>query len=295
MGIRKHFEKKGEGDLKLSDLSLEQEETEKLKFDSETEITESDWQKMKQELEEYRENNGWHGFLNIGSCLKILCPDKLDELNINDQERQKIKQLLEKFRKVGLEDKPRGPFYRKDDWRNFAFFASCAKIIQPDKFDKLDIDDQDWQKMKHALEDYKKSAWSDFIHLATSMKILQPDKFDELNINDQDWQKMKQELEECRENNRWGGFAWLAMHLRILQPNKFADVRISKQAWWEMRQELEKYWKVNNWSSFSQQAKYMKIMTADEVKVTDQGLKITMLPPGSFKTPKKPRPERKNF
>ncbi len=58
MGIRKHFEKKGEGDLKLQDLSLEQEEaTPELKFDPEIEITESDWQRKKQELERYRNNN----------------------------------------------------------------------------------------------------------------------------------------------------------------------------------------------------------------------------------------------
>ncbi len=48
MGIRKHFERKpSDEDLKLQDLSLEQEKTTpELKFDPETEITELAWQGM---------------------------------------------------------------------------------------------------------------------------------------------------------------------------------------------------------------------------------------------------------
>ncbi len=150
MGIRKHFEKKPESDLKLQDLSLEQEETKELKFDPETEISKTDWQAMKNELESDRQDNDWWAFAHQAMRLKILFPDKASELDL-----------------------------------------------------------------------------------------------------DSAWQGMKDKLKSDRQNNRWRDFATQAM--------------------------------------------FLKILAADEVKVTNQGLEITMLPPESFKSEKKPRPERKNF
>ncbi len=194
MGIRKHFEKKPpDENLKLQDLSLKQEETPELKFDPETEITESAWQGMKQKLENYRNS----------------------------------------------------------DWWDFAALAMSMKILSPDKSSELNIDDQAWQGMKQKLENYRNSNWRLFADQAMSMKILSPDKSSDLKIDNKAWQKMKQELEANRNSN-----------------------------WWE---------------DFAIQARRMKIMAADKIKVTDQGLEITMRPPESFKSEKKPRPERRQF
>ncbi len=127
------------------------------------------------------------------------------------------------------------------------------------------------------------------------MKILTPDKTTELSISNQDWQGMKQTLEANRNNNNWWAFAAQAMPMKILAPDKFAELNIDNQAWQGMRQRLEETQRNKKWLAFSGLARRMKILAADKVEITDQGLEITMLPPGSFKSPKKPRPERKNF
>ena len=235
MGIRKHFEKKPNEDLKLQDLTLEREETKpELQFDPETEITASDWQA----LEDYR-NSYEPGLLALAEDMKILKPDKAAQLNIDGLAWQRMKQKLEKDRKNGL-------------WSFFAEHATSMKILQPDKVAELKIDDPAWQGMKRELENERgRGIWRDFAFQATSMKILQPDKAAELNIDDQAWQGMKQQLERYRNEEEWPNFAYQAM--------------------------------------------CMKILAADKVEVTDQGLEITMHPPESFKSEKKPRPERKQF
>ena len=231
MGIRKHFEKKGEGDLKLQDLSLEQEESEKLKFDPETEISKTDWQGMKNELGSYHQNKNWLGFAYQAMHLKILFPDKTADLDL-DSAWQGMKGILESDR-------------RNNNWWGFTKQAMRLKVLFPERVSELNLDVIAWQKMKDRLEKALNPSYQ-----ATYLKILFPNKMSDLNLNPV-WQKTETALEECREDNDWSNFANLAMNLKIL--------------------------------------------AADKVETTDQGLEITMLPPESFKSPKKPRPERKNF
>ncbi len=140
MGIRKHFEKKPSGeDLKLQDFSLEQEENSELKFNPETEISETDWQGMKDKLERNRQNNNWWAFANQATYLKILFPDKTVELDLNDLVWQGMKDKLESDR-------------QNNNWWAFAAHAMRLKILFPDKTAGLDLNDSAWQGMKDVLE-----------------------------------------------------------------------------------------------------------------------------------------------
>ena len=127
------------------------------------------------------------------------------------------------------------------------------------------------------------------------LKILFPDKMVELNL-DSAWQGMKDNLESSRRNDYWLDFASKAMRLKILFPDRVTELDLNDSAWQGMRDELESYRDNNEWWRFANQAMYLKILAADKVEVTDQGLELTMpSPEESFKSEKKPRPERKNF
>ena len=238
MGIRKHFEKKPDEDLKLQDLTLEQESAPELKFDPETEITEAAWQGMKDKLESHR-NNSWWSFAYQAMRLKILFPSRTAELDLNDSAWQGMKGQLESDR-------------QDNNWWDFADQAMLLKVLFPERVSELDLNGSTWQGIKDQLEYYHQSNdWRDFIAQAKNLKILFPDRVSELNLNDSAWQGMKDALESCSQNTNWWDFTGQAMNLKIL--------------------------------------------AADKVETTDQGLKITMLPPESFKSEKKPRPERKQF
>ncbi len=85
------------------------------------------------------------------------------------------------------------------------------------------------------------------------------------------------------------------MNLKILFPDKIAELGLNDSTWQGMKDKLDSFRQDNNWWGFVNQAIRLKILAADKVEVADQGLEITMLPPESFKSEKKPRPERKNF
>ena len=84
------------------------------------------------------------------------------------------------------------------------------------------------------------------------------------------------------------------MSIKILAPDKSSQLNIDNQAWQGMKQELEQD-RNGKWWRFTDLAMAMKILAADKAEITDQGLEITMLPPESFKSEKKPRPERRSF
>ncbi len=200
---------------------------------------------------------------------------------ISETDWQNTKNELESFR-------------HENRWWVFATRAMCLKILFPDKTAELDLDPA-WQGMKDALESYRQADnWWNFANQAMQLKILFPDKTAELDLNDLAWQGMKNKLEYYRQGS-WHAFADQAMNLKILFPDRTAELDLNDSAWQGMKEELESDRRNNNWGDFTSQATELKILAANEVKVTDQGLEITMRPLESFKSEKKPRPERKNF
>ena len=177
-----------------------------------------------------------------------------------------------------------------ESWWAFAQIVMSIKILQPEKAAELNIE-QSWPGMKQELEGHRNKNWWDFADLAAHMKILQPNKAAELNIEEA-WPGMMQTLEGYRNTN-WWGFTYLAMCMKIFQPEKAAELNLD-QAWSGMIQELKKY-RNTDWWTFADLAMHMKILAAYKVKITDQGLEVTMRPSESFKQTKTPRPKRKTF
>lgn len=139
--------------------------------------------------------------------MRILFPEKIIELRINDQVWQGAKRELEVFRDY-------------DYGRIFSLRAMSMKILCPEKAAELGIDDRVWQGMKQVLEEYRGNNWRNFASQAVCMKILCPEKAAELEIGETDWLGMKQKLGEYRKNHKWWDFADQAMHLTFLAADK---------------------------------------------------------------------------
>jgi len=93
--------------------------------------------------------------------------------------------------------------------------------------------------------------------------------------------------EECRFVNQ-------AMHLRILFPDKISEFNLDDITWEGMKDQLDTHRNNNHWKYFADHARCLKILAADEIEVTDQGLKVVMSKK-DFKQEKSKRPVRKNF
>ena len=119
MGIRKHFEQqKDTEELRLSEISLDTQESEKPGFDPETEISDTDWEGMKAKLKEFRKQSWWN-FANLAMRMSILRPDQKSELQIDDQAWQGMKAALEES--------------HKQNWQSFADLAMFMSILSAEK------------------------------------------------------------------------------------------------------------------------------------------------------------------
>ena len=285
MGIREHFEnRKDTGDLKLSDLTLEMGESpDELKFDPRTEVSDSDWQGMKEKLEE-RWSSGLDVY-NMPAQMRIL--DDAADIQVANWDR--VKKILDDYR-------------RSEDWDDLASVASSMKQVWPDRIRELGIDDEAWNGMKRVLIEHRDASfgglaqgdWPAFVWLAADMKILRPDSEDEL-VSDIAWERIKNNLKEYCEDNNWNSFADMVSWVRILKPDQVKELEVDDDAWQGMRDALEEYRKDNDWRGFADLASSMTIIAAERVEMTDTGLNVVLPLKSDYKVEKKQRPVRKNF
>ena len=118
MGIIDYFEGKipGEEQMRLYDFQIKEERRHELPFDPETEISDSDWQGMKEQLDRFRQDKDWGYFSSQAMAMKILFPEKANDLNLNAEAWQGMKEGLEELR-------------QEKDWWNFHSQAMNMKIL----------------------------------------------------------------------------------------------------------------------------------------------------------------------
>ena len=84
--------------------------------------------------------------------------------------------------------------------------------------------------------------------------------------------------------------------MKILNPKQATDLNLDKEVWRRMKETLERKRNLGHWGEFVSQAYAMTILAADEVVINDDGtLDFVFKEKETFKSVKKPRPERKSF
>ena len=287
MGIRKHFEQqKEQEDLKLSEIGFEVTESKQPHFDPERDITESDWQSLLEILERYTMYTSadvGYEFAKLASAMKVI--DSQKEIIIDREAWERL------MKKVPV---------------TISALAVNMKILDPERFNKSDLQDPSFQKDMQELEGQRTphTSWRLFAVKAVNIMILWPEKASELNIGQVEWQGMHAKLEEYRQKKEWKKFAIQAKNMKILDPKEFEGVRISKLDWEEMLNQLNQFRRdgfrrdsigTDGWHHFAELASALTILAAGKVEVTDNGLEISMQKAEDFKQQKKPRPERRAF
>ncbi len=284
MGIREHFEKKGEGDLKLQDLGLDIEESEELFFDVDREVTEDDKKRMVEQLTKMVDGVYWGEHKDSGGIfeinlraavhLAIVSSDALKDF----KERDYFWSNGRIFMENSLE---------REDVSGFLEVASCLRILFPKGFSKLDLHGRDVMEM-HG--DWSIKAIYDFL-------IAFPDDRDYfLESLNQDYvfDNGMKEIKKLRDKN-WRDFAVSLSRLRIIFPERFDEIDLNNRDWQGMKEELEISRDRESALRFFRLAGYMKILAAEKVEITDKGLEITMSEGEDFRQEKKSRPERRQF
>ena len=161
-------------------------------------LNETDWQKMRNKLEEYKTANNWGALSSLAMSMKILDPQI--DLGLHDATWQNMRDELYRYRE-------------NNNWDEFSSLAMKIKILDPEKFV---LNDEDWKGMRDLLDRYRimgndpGGGWTSFSTLAMEMKILDPDI--DLGLDDNAWQGMRKELKE----HNWVTFSELPMPMKIL-------------------------------------------------------------------------------
>ena len=273
--------------INIHDLTIEEPEKEsELLFDVERDITEQEWQKMKKELAD-RKRGSLHTFLEEAMKMKIIFPERADELTLDDE----IWNMAKKLPK-STEDKG-----------SFAAILMELKVLFPERMEEIELDNRKLESMGKELNRLKENiiftqnySASTFFAFATRMKVVFPEEFDKLKLLDpiEDiTQSMKGYLKEKRQLKDWQTFLPAAVNFKILYPENVDELNLDTVFWKEIKSEMHKThrrgWEISDFASA------LKILAAEEVGVTDKGLEVNMRKSDSAEPQSIELPEQRKF
>lgn len=267
--------------INIHELTVEEPEKQTdLPFDPERDVTEEDWQVMRNELKKAEQENNWSKYASIAMAIKILNPEI--EIDLNERIRQGILKELN--------------FCKKNhNWEPFYESAVALKTLGlKDDLNRI-LGEDVWQGISNDLERVKNGGVLDFSHAVSFARILDPDNSHlHIDMGVDDWKKMNEDLEKFRNSGEWFNFSAKASNMRILDPE--IKINIGEKDWEGIKNLLNQSRGEEEHYLFYSLVIYVKVIAAEKVEVTDQGLIITMPKKKEALKPETPSiPETKQF
>lgn len=226
-------------------------------FNPEMEISNDNWEMMKQELESYR-GSDWWAFSAMACSLITVFPDRREELELDDSYMDILNELNEaRFIEHG----------------SFVGIAVAFITFFPDRRNELNLDERTYTWIRQAIQKDTVSMSRIFTTGLTELMIMFPEKRNEFDLNDDEFNGRLESMELMRESNEWLHFAEYASELAVLFPDRKVELNIDSKSLAGMRAGLEPDADSIWWPS-ADMAMHLAIITADEVRITGQGLEI---------------------
>jgi len=223
MGIREHFKERSDEDVKIQDLKLEISESQGPRFDPETEISDEQWDVMKKALESIRSGGDWHRYADMVSDVVLLFPDRIDQLNLSNEVFDGLvetldsttgSQILESLLalKILFPNRFDEVLIGDVEWDKIddsialsasvgdqAFGSSYFKIVFPDRVEKLDLTNEFCDRIIEAIDKMKEEkSFNSLSYFLKYIRILFPDRFEKMSLDDRTWNTMKRQAESRR-------------------------------------------------------------------------------------------------
>ena len=168
------------------------------------------------------------------------------------------------------------------------------KILFPERFSELKLDEHIWEDLKNRLSASSEVAL--FVEDAMALMILYPERVSEFHFDESLWQKLLDQIAE--EQNRKITIPHSVLTMKFLFPQKDFKSFLTKEFWKGVKKALAEYKDRSSglWSAFAGEAMYLKLLAAEEIKSTDQGLEVIMQKEKpEFKEETPPMPEKRKF
>ena len=158
------------------------------------------------------------------------------------------------------------------EWYEFGWQAMAMKIIFPDKFSDVALDETVWHEMKKRLDGWRiESRWNieGLIWHTCQMKILFPERVGELNLNEGLWEGIKIAITRDRLGHLWRALADKLIAAKILFPEMISELHFDEfdeEVWREIKKEMDSSRAAGNWEVFSWRAVALKFFFPKRVQ-----------------------------
>lgn len=247
--------------MNIKGLVIDEPERAKSELDPVALLIEDDWAEIKEQFEFYisQDQNAYFSYgLEFATSIKFIAPKRLSYLNIENY-FERIKGHLKKHLKKGEKKHFFASYllnvalfrqlFGKE--KSSIFYAQHKKIINEElgKRNKLDLTPMVIRRLLFPEEEVKNYVTENY------------------------WEYIKNDIKQTRDTGNWGSISYLSSMARLLFPDRFSEIS-NQDDLVSIYQALIISKNRGKWSDFLPMAWHLKILSADEVKVTDEGIQL---------------------
>lgn len=183
----------------------------------------------------------------------------------------------DRFFELGIDDNFRSTLLHYcENSTNPLFYFHYAKLLFPDdvKSDDMVPYQEDMDNRLIPIRNQK-----DGYALASwlrDFKIFFPESSPAEFINDDEKKIIIDKVEKYKKWPKWITFGQMVVGIRIAVPELFKEIKIEQSDWEAMENKLYQYRQQGEWEYFAQLASSMTQMTAQKLTVTDEGLSLKL-------------------
>ena len=259
-------------------------------FDVEKEISEEDWQNIKEEFD-YSFRNNFSETYHKMICLVTLFPQRITEFSPEQIKFYEKRRKQYKNKEHDREESEARQFFFLTGWnssqleKTICYFPEAIFDKRPNRL---------WEKYKELLNKYDRDKYFKQ-HTLRSMHLLFSGKasvYDQENIA---WKNEKDKLDSYVNTVNWNKVAEQAMIMKVFFPSKFSKIDFPDSYWKNMKNLLNEYRKKKKWHDFEIHAMQMQILAAKKIERTEAGLKLIMSDSGESFGDQQQLPKTRKF
>ena len=260
-------------------------------FEPERDLTEEDWQWLEDTLIGKNDSFNYLTHLSALYYAKLLSPQRFEDFRTDPV-------VFETALKTHFET-----MNKHRDMSDFFKYAVNLKMGDPEMFKELEIGEEAEDNMISSLKKliHSSSFWEQYARDVKNFLIVSPGQKTEIGFNEYVKGKIAEELNRLRSDgskvSSFDNFVELAASCRIAFPEIFSKINLNEYFFEKGRNRLNNLRSPRNLHlgpNFYKLALDLMILSAEEVKITKKGLKITM-PIKDYIKDKTSLPEARKF
>ncbi|MDO8618640.1 MAG: hypothetical protein Q7R49_01705 [Candidatus Daviesbacteria bacterium] len=261
-------------------------------FNAEEDISPQEWRLVSDSFSSIRREvlygTGSGGMLyldNLSNSSLLSAPGASYLLSLHDVDSDEVMWVFNTVTKQLIKD---------EEWGSGPLVSAYAYLNQIRSFfpdlESPTIKPADWQNWRFQLNTIQQDEdWDDFLSFGANMKLAMPSvRFNTKKI-EQAWNPIKMDLEDSAANAN--EYFTNASKARIMFPEHFKEITIKKSQWEEAHNVLHNLVNSQTPTDSLALAVSMQILAAEQLEITNEGLKLTMPknePQFQLKTPALP-------